>query len=248
LTNTTDNYEIECASGIDIGRVRHVNQDRCDCFETSNPGSHILIVADGMGGHAGGEVAAEIAIESVKKINKTPFSDPRKHLIKSFELAAKQLIKRADSDENLHNMGCTLSLILYHKKQVFAGHIGDSRIYKISNGTIHQLSEDHSLVREMVKQGAVKPENARTHPNSNILLKALTINSQSDYDIYEPVKVLPKDVLLVCSDGLWNMVEDKEIMNIAIDNTAEKAVKLLIDRANELGGKDNIAVSIMRII
>jgi protein phosphatase len=139
-------------------------------------------------------------------------------------------------------------MILFHDNKIHAAHIGDSRVYKFTVGNVNQLSEDHSLVQEMVKQGTIKPEDARLHPKNNILLRALTTNKDCEIDVYEPVKVSRNDVYLVCSDGLWNMLEDKEIHQIAINNNAETAVKLLIERANELGGKDNIAVSIMKVI
>lgn len=247
MTKSTNKYRFEFASASDIGKQRSENQDRCDWFETSQPGSYIIIVADGMGGHAGGRIAAEIAIQSVKTTFTLPFSDPRKQILKSFELAAHRLSDKADSDSTLYNMGCTLSLALYYKKQVHSAHIGDSRIYRITNSNIDQLSEDHSLVQEMVKQGAIKPENVRAHRKGNVLLRALTSNSDCELDIYEPVKVSSDEVFLVCSDGLWNMIQDREIQDIVIRNNVEDAVKVLIRRANELGGKDNIAASIMRI-
>jgi serine/threonine protein phosphatase PrpC len=248
LTKNIEKFNLEFSSGSDIGKMRSENQDRCDWFETANPGSYIIIVADGMGGPAGGGIAADIALQSIRTMFGIPFSDPRKQILKSFDLASKKLIKRADADVTLCNMGCTISMILFHDNKIHAAHIGDSRVYKFTVGNVNQLSEDHSLVQEMVKQGTIKPEDARLHPKNNILLRALTTNKDCEIDVYEPVKVSRNDVYLVCSDGLWNMLEDKEIHQIAINNNAETAVKLLIERANELGGKDNIAVSIMKVI
>ena len=245
--NNTDNYKFEFAANSDLGKVRSENQDRCGWFETSKKGSYIIAVADGMGGSAGGAIAAEIALDSVKKVFESPYKDPRKQILISFDLASKKMIDKADTDNTLHNMGCTLSLVLYFENQIYSGHVGDSRIYRFRGDVITQLSEDHSLVQEMVKQGAIKPENARSHPKNNILLRALTTSPDSKLDIYEPIQACADDVLLVCSDGLWNMIEDAEIQNIVNNNSAEEAVKLLIDRANELGGKDNISVSMMRI-
>ena len=248
MNRTTGRHELEFASATHVGKSRSENQDRCSWFETSQAGSYIIIVADGMGGHFGGGIAAEIAVESVRSTFGRSFTDPKKTLKSSFDLAHKGLTDRAGKDSMLKNMGCTLSVALYYDNLVYTAHIGDSRIYRIGHGHIDQLSEDHSLVQEMVKQGAIKLENARAHPKANILLRALTTNPDCELDVYQPVTVKSNDVFLVCSDGLWNMIEDNEIRDIVTNNSAVDAVQYLIQRANEFGGKDNIAASIMRII
>ncbi len=247
MIDNIEEHELEFASASDVGRVRHENQDRCGWFETSRKGSYIIAVADGMGGSVGGDIAADIALDSIKEVFNYPFVDPRKQILKSFEIASKKLIDKAEADITLSNMGCTLSMVLYYENKIYPAHIGDSRIYRFSNDNMVQLSEDHSLVQEMVRQGAVKPDNVRFHPKNNILLRALTTSSECEIDIYEPVEANVDEVFLVCSDGLWNMIEDSEIQHIAMNNSPEDAVSRLIERANELGGKDNIAVSIMRI-
>jgi len=240
------NYQI--GSATHAGKVRLENQDRCVSFYLPNSKGCIILVADGMGGHKGGSIAAELVTKSIHTVFNKPFRKPEQALKESFINAQSKMVSKADKLPEFNNMGTTVSVACYFNNKVYAAHIGDSRIYKFNSTDTAQISTDHSFVQEMIRQGVLTPKQARNHPDDNVLVRALTASFYDPPDIINPIQPHAGDVYLVCSDGLWKMLTDDEMHKIVIKNDAQTAADELVDMANANGGKDNIAVSIMKIL
>lgn len=232
----------------DVGQKREVNQDFVYCNE--NPvGSfpNLFIVADGMGGHNAGDFASKFCVENFVRIIQ---NNESKTTIGQIEDAIREtnelLIAKAQEQSNLEGMGTTFVMATIFDDIMYVANIGDSRLYVI-NEKIKQITEDHSLVEEMVKNGEIKREEARFHPNKNVITRALGANNLVVADYFE-VNVNEGDTILLCSDGLSNMLDDSEIKEIINSylNDIEGAAKKLVESANENGGKDNIAIIIVR--
>lgn len=236
----------------DKGMVRDMNQDY---YYISKPYGeyNLYILADGMGGYTGGEIASSLAVNSVKEyieknINEMEINrETLQRLIRnSMEYANKVVYEKAKADINLNEMGTTLEVCLIYNNKVYIGHIGDSRVYRIRKNIIRKLTTDHSYVEKLVKDGTITKEEACHHPKKNMLIKALGCEEHIEPDIL--VKgFLKDDIILICSDGLTNLLNDKEIYEI-ITNNMENADKLLIQKANIKGGYDNITAVIIENI
>lgn len=231
-------------SATDVGQKREMNQDYVYCNENSVGAlPNLLIVADGMGGHNAGDFASRFCVEEIVT---TISNSSENTVIGMIENAIREtnekLIQQAKTQSDLEGMGTTLVLATVLEHIMYVANIGDSRLYLI-NDKIKQITEDHSLVEEMVKTGELKREEARFHPKKNIITRAVGANSKVTADFFE-VSVKENDIILLCSDGLSNMVEDDEIFSIVHQNkdNLNVAVEELIKRANECGGKDNIAI------
>ncbi len=233
----------------DIGKARENNQDYY-YIPNQTEKLNLCILADGMGGYNGGEVASKLATETVKKYIKTNF--PKEEcskeailsLIKNaMEYANMVVYEKSKENKELEGMGTTLDVCLIYNNRVYIGHVGDSRVYRIRKEFIRKLTVDHSYVQELVKDGTITKEEAYNHPKKNMLMKALGCTAYVEPDVM--VKGFIKDdILLMSSDGLTNMLNDEEIYNIIKDNP-ELASEKLVQRANELGGYDNITVVII---
>ena len=227
----------------DVGMVRQVNQDYV--FTTDNPIgplSNLFVVADGMGGHQAGDYASKFTVEVLKReISQSDEEDHEKLLVSAIKVANRELIKTADSDPNLKGMGTTIVAATIQNQMMYFANVGDSRLYLINQG-IMQLSKDHSLVEEMVRLGGIKPEEAKTHPDKNIITRAIGAKEKVQVDFYEH-RLKKGDIILMCTDGLSNMVEDDEIFHIVQGgrDIVESATSL-IEAAKENGGTDNIGV------
>ena len=227
----------------DVGMVRQVNQDYV--FTTDNPIgplSNLFVVADGMGGHKAGDYASKFTVEVLKReISKSDEEDHEKLLVSAIKVANRELIKTADSDPNLKGMGTTIVAATIHNQMMYFANVGDSRLYLINQG-IQQLSKDHSLVEEMVRLGGIKPEEAKTHPDKNIITRAIGAKEKVQVDFYEH-RLKKGDIILMCTDGLSNMVEDDELFHIVQGgrDIVESATSL-VEAAKENGGSDNIGV------
>ena len=236
----------------DIGKAREMNQDSY-YISTSLDEIQLYLLADGMGGYNGGEIASKLAIQSAKSYIENNFKDIDKDrdsiiqlLGSSMEYANMVICDKAKQEPELEKMGTTLEICLIYNNKVYIGHIGDSRIYRIRNEFIRKLTQDHSYVQKLVKDGTITKEEALHHPQKNMLMKALGCNAFVEPDVM--VKgFLKDDVLLMCSDGLTNMVSQEEIFKITKKNF-ELAPKELIDLANERGGYDNITVVVIKNI
>ena len=230
-------------SKTDIGRKREVNQDYV--FVSDQPVGNIpnlLIVADGMGGHNAGDYASKFVVQVLKKeLAKSREDGPRAMMKKAIASANHQLIAESKTDARLEGMGTTLVAATVIEHTLYFANVGDSRLYLL-NDEIRQLSKDHSLVQEMVRLGGLNAEEAKHHPDKNIITRAIGVKEDIEIDFFE-YRLKKGDIILMCTDGLSNMVEDEEIFQIVRSSRdVVEAVEQLIERANSNGGKDNIGV------
>lgn len=227
----------------DVGRKREVNQDYVYVTDKPiGPFPNLLVVADGMGGHKAGDFASKYTVKVLcEELEKTDLDKPEDILLKVVGVANHELIKAAHSDVKLEGMGTTLVAATVIGNTLYFANVGDSRLYLI-NDKIRQISKDHSLVEEMVRLGGIKAEEAKNHPDKNIITRAMGVKEDVEADIYE-YRLKKGDMILMCTDGLSNMVEDEDMFDV-IKGSRDivEAVLQLIDRANENGGKDNIGV------
>ena len=227
----------------DIGRKRKQNQDYVFTSERAIGNlPNLFIVADGMGGHKAGEYASKYTVETICNCVERSFEkNPMLILQKAIETANIHIRRRASADESLEGMGTTVVAATCLGMQLQVANVGDSRLYVVNEG-IRQITRDHSLVEEMVRMGGINREAARNHPDKNIITRAIGANDTVEADFFT-VELTAGDIVLLCSDGLTNMLEDQEIQEIlgGYGELPEKAQRL-IETANAHGGKDNIAV------
>ncbi len=230
----------------DIGKKRTMNQDYTFTSETPVGNlPNLFIVADGMGGYNGGGFASCYTVEVITKVIKSlPDTSPRKLFEEAINTANTEIRRKASEDEDLNGMGTTVVMCSVIGNVLQVANVGDSRLY-IAGDDIRQITVDHSYVEEMVRMGALLREEARTHEKKNIITRAVGADDSITAD-YFTVKLKENDIILMCSDGLTNMVEDSEILNIIkrgrdIADMAEG----LVNAANENGGKDNIGVVVI---
>lgn len=236
--------KINAFGKTDVGLMRTINQD--SIFVSTQPIGklpNLFIVADGMGGHKAGDVASREAIERfVKYACTTHMSDPANILDAGIISVNKDIFDMANSNRDYSGMGTTFVAASLVENHVYIANVGDSRLYLIGRD-IRQITRDHSLVEDMVRMGVLEREEARTHYKKNVITKAIGVadDKTSTPDIFE-IEVENGDKLLLCSDGLTNMVEDYDIKkNVKDNDSIEDAVRELIKQANENGGKDNIS-------
>ncbi|MBD0379348.1 Stp1/IreP family PP2C-type Ser/Thr phosphatase [Paenibacillus sedimenti] len=240
---------MKMVSRTDIGKVRLVNEDRAAIHQELN-GLSLAIVADGMGGHQAGDIASQMAIEIIEAQLQTihwgmPVEECKQALKQAIEMANEKIYEFASHRENYHGMGTTVVAIVVSQELLIIGHIGDSRAYKITNDAITQLTEDHSLVYELVKNGQITPEEADHHPRRNWITRALGTEPGVEVDLYE-YGWRPGETILICSDGLSGLVESGEIWQIVKSHTnLEEAAERLIYRALDAGGDDNVTVVLL---
>lgn len=233
----------------DIGRKRQLNQDYI--YLSENPIGNlpnVFIVADGMGGHNAGDYASRLAVETVvEEIGASSAQNPVKLLDNAIGRANTQLRKRAREDRALNGMGTTLVAATCIGKCLEVANVGDSRLYVISD-EIRQITQDHSLVEEMVRMGGIDKETARNHPDKNIITRAVGARSDVEVDFFN-VELQTGDMVLLCSDGLTNMVDDEMICRILKgDGDLEDRVEELMRIANQNGGKDNISMIVIELL
>jgi protein phosphatase len=248
--------DVELANLTDLGLEREINEDYYLYLEPESDEEfarkgRLLLIADGMGGHNGGEVASGLAAAKVRDaFHEAVDGDPHTILVDGFSRAQQAILERASSDFEVKGMGTTCTAAIVHKGLLSFGHIGDSRLYLIRDGRIMQLTEDHTLVHQMVKAGALTEEEASSHDQKNVLTSALGMQSKLvSADFSEvPFPLQPEDVLLASSDGLHGLVSDAEILDVVARRTPYAACRTLVDRALERGGPDNITVQILRIV
>ena len=243
---------IKAYARTDKGNVRENNEDY---FYISNSLDEVqlYILADGMGGYNGGEIASKLAVQTAKNYIENNFKDIEKDkdsiiqlLASSMEYANMVVYEKSKETPELQGMGTTLEICLIYNNKAYIGHIGDSRIYRVRKQFIRKLTQDHSYVQKLVKEGTITKEQAEHHPQKNMLMKALGCNAFVEPDVM--VKgFLKDDILIMCSDGLTNMVDQETIYKMASKNI-EQAPKDLVELANNNGGYDNITVVIIRNI
>ena len=227
----------------DVGRRREMNQDYVYATgQPIGPFPNLLVVADGMGGHKAGDFASKFTVEVVKReIAGSRSRKPEKVMHDAIQVANRELIRVASRDVKLEGMGTSLVVATVIGDTLYFANIGDSRLYLIDDN-IKQLSKDHSLVEEMVRLGGIKAEDARNHPDKNIITRAMGVKDEAEADFYE-FRIKRGDKILMCTDGLSNMVEDEDMFGLVKGSRdVVEAVQMLIDRANSNGGRDNIGV------
>ena len=213
----------------------------------------LLVVADGMGGHAAGEVASRMAVEGVvglvtgfdSKISTEDhdYLDALGRVLQDVNTTVYQ----AGQDSDKRGMGTTCTVAVVLGDQLYVSHVGDSRAYLLRAGVLHQITKDHSWVEEQVAQGTLSSEEARNHPNRNIITRAIGLEPRVKIDGYL-VSLAAEDVVLLCSDGLTTMIEDSQIGSILVDNEPEDVCRALINAANKAGGHDNVTAAVIRVI
>ena len=238
---------IKAYAKSDVGKARDINQDSFYITEDQFPNAHLFILADGMGGCNAGEIASKLAITCSRSyiennIKETP--KDKENLIQligsSVEYANMVVYEKSLENKEFEGMGTTLEVCLIYNNRAYIGHIGDSRIYRIRKEFIRQLTQDHSYVQTLVKEGTITKEEAKHHPKKNMLTKAVGCNAFVEPDVM--VRGFQKgDTLVMCSDGLTNMVSQEEIFNLVTENF-ETAPKELVNLANQNGGIDNITI------
>jgi serine/threonine protein phosphatase PrpC len=208
----------------------------------------LALVADGMGGHAAGEVASGIAADTVLRLYYERKGSPTERLTASLTAANQAIYERSQADPACAGMGTTCTVLAISDGIAFLGHIGDSRAYLLHDGRIHQISEDHSLVAQMVRDGTLTEEEAAHSPDRNVILRALGNEARAKPAVWrEGLPLSEGDVLLLCSDGLSDVVDDKKIEEIAGSLPPFEACQSLIDAALAAGGPDNVSVGVFAV-
>lgn len=232
-------------SATDVGKIRSINQDYI--FTSEDPVGNLpnlFVVADGMGGHNAGDFASHYGVSvMVETVRKDTNFNPIKIIRNGIAAANREILKSSREDSAMAGMGTTMVAACVVGEYLYVANVGDSRLYLIDDENIKQISQDHSLIAEMVRLGELAPEEARNHPDKNIITRAVGTEENVEIDFFD-IKLEKGQWFLMCSDGLSNMVEDNEIQRILGEaSKEEKDPSLaLIDQANANGGKDNIAV------
>lgn len=236
----------------DVGMRREKNEDSF----LLNDEFQLYVVADGMGGHQGGEHASKLAVTTVESeivefaknanpaVNQQDYRNQLKHAI---QMASQRIFENALQDAKLKGMGTTSVVLLARSNKIYLANVGDSRGYLFRKGKLKQITEDHSLVQEQIKAGMITPKDAREHRLRNIITRS--VGFQEDVDIDVDVRVARVgDKYLLCTDGLTNMVLDDEMGQVLSEETTEEACRKLIDLANARGGDDNITAVIIEVV
>jgi serine/threonine protein phosphatase PrpC len=227
--------------GTDTGKKRRRNEDD---YVVEPP---LFAIADGMGGAQAGELASSLAAGAIREDEGTEGSGERR-VTELIQEANRRVYQRSSQDAAASGMGTTMTVALVSNGNVVFGHVGDSRAYLIRNGKLEQLTEDHSLVAELVRSGKLSPEEAETHPQRSVITRALGTDPDVDVDTFS-IETVPGDLFMLCSDGLTSMVEDDVILQTVEKNrdNLQAAAKALIRAANKGGGEDNITVVFFEI-
>ena len=232
------------SQATEVGLVRKRNEDSICVI----PDLALFAVADGMGGHLAGEVASRMAVESVAdQLRSGGVEQIESNLLDGARAANSKVFDASSNDSSCRGMGTTLTAAVIRDREMILAHVGDSRAYIIRGEKIYALTEDHSLVQELLKQGGITKEQARDHPHRNVLTRALGTDPAVEVDLIR-ARLEKDDVILLCSDGLCGLVEDDEIMRLVrLAPDPEEAVKSLVSEALSRGGNDNISVIVVDI-
>lgn len=240
---------MKISAGTDIGKIRATNQDSYEIGELPDGGAW-AVVCDGMGGHAGGHVASRMAVDRIAKDIRENFRNGMspssvKNILESSIVAANlEIYDRSQNDDEVRGMGTTAVAAVCTGENCVIANVGDSRCYKLSAEGVTQITKDHSLVQEMVDAGLITPEQAAMHPRKNVITRALGIEEDVAVDFTE-LSLAVGDMLLLCSDGLSNLVTNEEMTACTSDGNIFDYAERLIGLANEKGGQDNITAVII---
>ena len=242
--------QLSVAAGTDVGRIRAGNED--SLFADADQERGLFIVADGMGGHAAGEVASEMAVQIVSRdltsVRNISGTIPPERMREALMAANRAIYERTLQEPDKQGMGTTASCLIVGQGRWVIGHIGDSRIYLLRNGTLRQLTTDHSYVQEQVDAGFLTPEQARYHPYSNVITRCVGANAAVVADVLSG-DLQDGDLYLLASDGLTGMLEDPQLKKILESRqTPGRMVDALITEANRRGGLDNITAIVVQVL
>jgi serine/threonine protein phosphatase PrpC len=258
VSKTGNRVKALSAGLTDVGRKRNHNEDSY----LVDDGLQLFVVADGMGGHAGGGTASRLAVETIDREMRAAKEAPDKpfdsalplqesplpeYLRGAVEKACFEIFKAAQEDPRLAGMGTTTIALCVHREHALFAHVGDSRAYLVRGELIQQISEDHSLVNEQIKAGMITAEEAKHSRYKNIITRSVGFEEEVQVDVMGIV-TQPGDFFILCSDGLANLVEDTEIRQVVSSVSLEEAPKALIAMANERGGDDNITVIVVKTV
>lgn len=253
-----ESMQIESAGLSDVGRKREKNEDSF----LIDPKLQLYMVADGMGGHVGGEFASKMAVETVEAVVSELTQDPEATLQESAEVipgdyksylkfaisqAGSKIFERACKETKLQGMGTTSVVLIFRNNKAFVANVGDSRAYRIRRGKIEQLTTDHSLVGEQIRAGMIQAKDAKDHRLKNIITRSVGFQEEVEADVEAKV-VKEGDIFFLCTDGLYNLVEDEEILDVANHQNLKNACQHLIDIANARGGDDNVTVILTKVV
>ena len=240
--------QLEVGQGTNTGMIRSGNEDNF----FSDPDKGLFVVADGMGGHAAGEVASEMAVtivaESLAEMPSLSDDAAARAIHEAVRRANAAIYERTLTETEKHGMGTTVSLLGLHEWHYVIGQVGDSRIYLLRDGRLVQLTKDHSYVQEQVDAGALTPEQARYHPYSNVITRCVGAGAEVEPDVYTG-EAQAGDTFLIASDGLTGMVDDRRLQQLLSSRApAQRMVDALIAEANGRGGLDNITAIVVRVL
>lgn len=242
--------DLKVGARSDVGMIRSGNED--NFFAEADERRGVFVVADGMGGHAAGEVASEMAVQIVSRnlLTLTTVIEPtsREKLAQAMRDANRAIYDRMLAEVDKQGMGTTASVLVLSDDQFLIGQIGDSRIYLLRDGALTQLTKDHSYVQEQVDAGLLTPEQARYHPYSNVITRCVGASESVEADIYSGA-MRPGDVFLLASDGLTGMVDDRRLQQMLLARSGPgRIVDALIAEANGRGGLDNITAIVIQVV
>jgi PPM family protein phosphatase len=245
---------IEAAALTDLGCLRQNNEDNYAYWESQEDAEferlgRLALVADGMGGAEGGQFASRIAVDAVRETYAAAGPEPPQlRLSAAFLEANRRVQQEAEAKPVLRGMGTTLTACAIVGKELYFAHIGDSRLFLVRNGECQQLTRDHSLVARLIESGAIRPEEAETHPQKHVLTAAIGVAEDLEPDVPpSPVKLETKDLLVLCTDGLWGQMTAGEIAEIVSKASPKDACKTLVQLAKDRGGPDNITVQVLKV-
>lgn len=248
---TKDVDNLKFAAGTDRGLVRELNEDSYRILPGSSQSPCVFIVADGMGGHNCGEVASRMAVEHLSEVitgdgtGICSSEDVGAGLRRFVEDTNRAVYEKSLERPEVNGMGTTLTAAVINENTITAAHVGDSRLYLIRNGKMTQLTEDHSYIGELVKNGSLTREEAEHHPGKNIITRAIGSSPDLEVDILSR-EIEKNDIFLLCTDGLTNMLEEAEIYDVIARREPETACSELIEAARAKGGEDNITVIVIK--
>jgi PPM family protein phosphatase len=246
---------VELASLTDVGCVRENNEDSYSYWEPEDDASfaalgRLAIVADGMGGHEGGQIASRIAVDLVTETyTASAEPDPQKLLLSALDNAHRRIQQQARENPALSAMGTTCTAFALVDTRLYFVHVGDSRLYLLREGKLRSLTRDHTLIARLIETGVIRPEEAENHPQKHVLTSALGVADDIEIDFPpEPAPVQIGDTLLLCTDGLWGQMSSSEIEQVLASESPANACRALVQLAKDRGGPDNVTLQIARIV
>jgi protein phosphatase len=245
---------VELASLTDVGCQRENNEDSYAYWEPAKDADftklgRLAIVADGMGGHEGGQVASRLAVDTfIKAYAGAADFDPAKRLLSALKDAHRTIQERAKQDAQLSSMGTTCTALALIDTRLYFIHVGDSRLYLLREGKLRILSHDHTLIARLLEKGLIQPDHAKDHPQKHVLTSALGVPGEIEIDSPpDPLPLHKNDVVMLCTDGLWGQMQADEIEKMLAAQSPDAACRSLVQLAKERGGPDNITLQVLRI-